>query len=194
MIDGNWIIIGIIISFYYNRYNRIYCCYNLHYILLHLYNYTIIILTKRKILLSISSSYIRSSRNTHHTTRENTFNDNLQPGVALNVNRPENDGNVFLIPKIHYDEIIDHLQTLIAVNEQAEIVAELEDPKFLKEPKSKADHVAYLKHNFKAKYEAIPDATLHKNSSLTKLKEMLTSARDEAAAEAAAAAATTATV
>jgi hypothetical protein len=32
--------------------------YNLHYILLHLYNYTIIILTKRKILLSISSSYI----------------------------------------------------------------------------------------------------------------------------------------
>jgi hypothetical protein len=57
--------------------------------------------------------------------------------------------------------------------------------------KTKADHVAYLKHNFKAKYEAISDATLHKNNTLTKLKEMLKSANDEAATAAAAAEAAT---
>jgi len=96
--------------------------------------------------------YSDQTSTTQRFDYSNTFNDNLEVGINLPVNWATVDGNViFLIPKKHYDEIIDQLQDNAALVEQAELDDEnirQNPPSYITNPKKKADYVAALRHYY----------------------------------------------
>ena len=82
-----------------------------------------------------------------------------------------------MIPKKHYDEIIDQLQDNAAVTEQAELDDEnirQNPPSYLTNPKKKADYVAALRHYYPddVRVSGKTDVELMKNT-LKQLQAML---------------------
>jgi hypothetical protein len=120
----------------------------------------------------------------------NTFDDNLVNGINFTVNWQSINGSViFLIPKKHYDEIIDQLQDNAALVEQAELDEEnirQNPPSYLTNPKKKADYVAALRHYYPndTRITDKTDEVLMKNT-LKNLQAMLLEIQLEAAAAAA---------
>ena len=73
-------------------------------------------------LSKIHKFYTDQSSLSRRYNHSNTFDDNLDVGTDFTIQSFVKDGNlIFLIPKKHYDEVIDQLQTNAAIVEQAEL-------------------------------------------------------------------------
>lgn len=133
----------------------------------------------------IIKCYSDQSSTTQRFHYTNTFDDNLVDGINMTVKCSTINGNViFLIPKKHYDEIIDQLQDNAALVEQAELDEEnirQYPPSYLTNPKKKADYVAALRHYYPndARITDKTDEALMKDKSflLKKLQAILSENR-----------------